>query len=154
MRTDFDFSPYYRDTIGFDRIFDLLDAVASQAGPSAYPPYDIEKLGDDAYRIVMAVAGFDEDDLDIIQKENQLVVSGRAGPGSEAREYLYRGIAGRNFERRFQLADHVVVDAADLADGLLSIALRRELPESLKPRRIEITSTKAPDTAIEGQVAA
>lgn len=140
MRTDFDFSPYYRDTIGFDRIFDLLDAVASQAGPSAYPPYDIEKLGDDAYRIVMAVAGFDEDDLDIIQKENQLVVSGRAGPGSEAREYLYRGIAGRNFERRFQLADHVKVVRASLVNGMLTIDLVRDLPEDKKGRTIPIGS--------------
>src|SRR3569832_158263 len=115
MRTDFDFSPYYRDTVGFDRMFDLLDSVANQTGSSAFPPYDIEKTGDDAYRIVMAVAGFDEAELDITQKETELLVTGKARPGSEAREYLYRGIATRNFERRFQLADHVKVVGARLA---------------------------------------
>jgi molecular chaperone IbpA len=138
MRTDFDFSPYYRDTVGFDRVFDLLDAMASQAGIAGYPNYDIERIGDDAYRIVMAVAGFDEAELNITQKENELLVSGTARPGVEARAYLYRGIAGRNFERRFQLADYVKVLAARLANGMLTIDLVRELPEEKKARAIPI----------------
>jgi len=138
MRSDFDFSPYYRETVGFDRVFDLLDAVARQTGTSGFPPYNIEKTGDDAYRIVMAVAGFGEAELDITQKENELLVSGRARPGSENREYLYRGIAGRDFERRFQLADHVRVVGAGLANGMLTIDLVRDVPEEKKARAIPI----------------
>ncbi len=140
MRTDFDFSPYYRATVGFDRVFDLLDSVASQSGPSGYPPYDIEKTGEDTYRIVMAVAGFTEAELSITQKENELLVSGRAQPQAEEKEYLYRGIAGRDFERRFQLADHVRVMGARLTNGMLSIELKRELPEDKKARAIRIES--------------
>jgi molecular chaperone IbpA len=138
MRTDFDFSPYYRDTVGFDRIFDLLDAVASQSGMSTYPPYDIEKTGEDSYRIVMAVAGFDEAELNVTQKENELLVNGKARPASGAREYLYRGIGGRDFERRFQLADHVKVVGAKLANGMLTIDLVRDLPEEKRARAIPI----------------
>jgi molecular chaperone IbpA len=138
MRTDFDFSPYYRDTVGFDRMFDLLDAMAHQSGPSAFPPYDIEKTGEDAYRIVMAVAGFDEAELDITQKENELLVGGKPRAGAATPEYLYRGIAGRNFERRFQLADHVKVVGARLANGMLTIDLVRDLPEEKKARAIPI----------------
>jgi molecular chaperone IbpA len=138
MRTDFDFSPYYRATIGFDRVFDLLDSVASQAGPSGYPPYDIEKTGEDTYRIVMAVAGFSEAELNITQKENELLISGHAHPSAQEKEYLYRGIAGRDFERRFQLADYVKVTGARLVDGMLSIDLKRELPEEKKARAIRI----------------
>jgi molecular chaperone IbpA len=138
MRTDFDFSPYYRATIGFDRVFDLLDSVASQSGPSGYPPYDIEKTGEDAYRIVMAVAGFGEAELNITQKENELLISGRAHPSEQEKEYLYRGIAVREFERRFQLADYVKVTGAHLSNGLLSIELKRELPEEKKARAIRI----------------
>jgi molecular chaperone IbpA len=140
MRTDFDFSPYYRATIGFDRVFDLLDSVASQTGSSGYPPYNIEKTGEDAYRIVMAVAGFTDAELNITQKENELLISGQAHPSANAKEYLYRGIAGRDFERRFQLADYVKVMGARLADGMLSIDLKRELPEEKKARAIRIES--------------
>lgn len=138
MRTDFDFSPYYRATVGFDRVFDLLDSVAGQAGLSGYPPYDIEKTGEDSYRIVMAVAGFTEAELSITQKENELLVTGRAQPSAEEKEYLYRGIAGRDFERRFQLADYVKVMGARLSAGMLTIELKREVPEEKKPRPIRI----------------
>ena len=150
MRTDFDFSPYYRATVGFDRVFDLLDSVASQTGPSGYPPYDIEKTGDDAYRIVMAVAGFSEAELSLTQKEDELLVSGRAQPTSQEKEYLYRGIAGRDFERRFQLADHVKVTGARLVNGMLSIELKRDVPEEKKPRAIRIEA-EAPQRTITQQ---
>ncbi len=138
MRTDFDFSPYYRATVGFDRVFDLLDSVASQGGVSGYPPYDIEKTGEDAYRIIMAVAGFAEAELNVTQKENELLITGRAQPSALEKEYLYRGIAGRDFERRFQLADYVKVTGARLADGMLSIELKREVPEEKRARAIRI----------------
>jgi molecular chaperone IbpA len=134
MRT-FDYSPFYRATVGFDRMFDLLDNVAANSGSNGYPPYNIEKAGDDAYRIVMAVAGFAESELNVTQKENELLVTGQTAPAAEGEEkqYLYRGIAGRNFERRFQLADHVKVEGAKLANGLLTIELKREIPEEKKP---------------------
>ena len=108
MRT-FDYSPFYRATVGFDRVFYLLDSVAANTNSNGYPPYNIEKAGDDAYRIVMAVAGFADNELNVTQKENELFVSGQAAPAQDEKQYLYRGIAGRNFERRFQLADHVKV---------------------------------------------
>jgi len=145
MRT-FDYSPFYRATVGFDRVFDLLDSVASQSGANGYPPYNIEKAGNDAYRIVMAVAGFGEAELNVTQKENELLVIGKAaenGNGQNDRQYLYRGIAGRNFERRFQLADHVKVVGAKLANGLLTIELQREIPEEKKPRAIAIEAEGA-----------
>lgn len=145
MRTDFDFSPLYRATVGFDRVFDMLDSVASQAGPTGYPPYNIEKTGDDAWRIVMAVAGFTEAELNVTQKEDELLVTGKGQPNRDDRtEYLYRGIGGRDFERRFQLADHVRVTGARLVNGLLSIDLQRELPEEKKPRSIAIATETAP----------
>ncbi len=147
MRTDFDFAPYYRATVGFDRVFDLLDSVVSQTGSgSGYPPYNIEKAGEDAYRIVMAVAGFTEAELSLTQKESELVVSGRTQAPAEEKEYLYRGIAGRDFERRFQLADHVKVTGARLANGLLTIELQREIPEEKKARAIRIEANAAPRT--------
>jgi molecular chaperone IbpA len=146
MRTDFDFSPYYRQTVGFDRIFDLLGAVASQNGTSGYPPYDIEKAGDDTYRIVMAVAGFAEAELNVVQKENELVVTGKAQASAEEKQYLYRGIAGRDFERHFQLADHVKVVGARLANGLLTVELVREVPEEKKPRAIRVETVGARPT--------
>ena len=142
MRTEFDFSPYYRATVGFDRVFDLLDSAANQAA-TGYPPYNIEKAGDDTYRIVMAVAGFTDAELNVTQKENELLISGKTQPAALEREYLYRGIAGRSFERRFNLADYVTVKDASLTDGLLQIELERELPEAMKPRRIEIQTGKA-----------
>ena len=145
MRT-FDYSPFYRATVGFDRVFDLLDTVAGQSNATAngYPPYNIEKAGDNAYRIVMAVAGFAEAELNVTQKENELLVTGQAAAnGQDEKQYLYRGIAGRNFERRFQLADHVKVTGAKLANGLLTIELQREIPEEKKPRAIPVQAGQA-----------
>jgi molecular chaperone IbpA len=136
-----DYSPYYRATVGFDRMFDLLDSVAGQTAGNGYPPYNIEKAGENAYRIVMAVAGFTEAELNVTQKENELLVSGHAAPkGEDETQFLYRGIAGRNFERRFQLADHVKVSGAKLANGLLTIELQREIPEEKKARAIKIAA--------------
>ena len=152
MRT-IDFSPLYRSVVGFDRLAALLDAAA--AGESTgYPPYNIETVGQDAYRIEMAVAGFKPDELTIEVKENVLTVQGRKTANDEARRYLHRGLAERNFERRFQLADYVVVSDADLSDGLLSISLKREVPEAKKARRIEIGSGSSPAPAIEGEAQA
>ena len=143
MRT-FDYSPFHRATVGFDRVFDLLDSVASQGATNGYPPYNIEKAGDNAYRIVMAVAGFAEAELNVTQKENELLVTGQsAETGQDDKQYLYRGIAGRNFERRFQLADHVKVTGAKLANGLLTIELQREIPEEKKPRAIPVQAGQA-----------
>src|SRR5689334_25273230 len=140
----FDYSPFYRATVGFDRVFDLLDNVAGQTA-NGYPPYNIEKAGDNAYRIVMAVAGFAEAELNLTQKENELLVTGQSAPGAdEGKEYLYRGIAGRNFERRFQLADHVKVTSAKLANGLLTIELERVIPEEKKARAIQIEGQAKP----------
>ena len=144
MRT-FDYSPFYRATVGFDRVFDLLDNAAGQNPGNGYPPYNIEKAGDNAYRIVMAVAGFSEAELNLTQKENELLVTGQSAPNAdEGKEYLYRGIAGRNFERRFQLADHVKVAGAKLANGLLTIELVREIPEEKKARAIAIETQVKP----------
>ena len=151
MRT-VDFSPLYRSVVGFDRLAALLDAAASGES-SGYPPYNIETVGKDAYRIEVAVAGFKPEELNLEVKENVLTVQGRKAANDEARRYLHRGLAERNFERRFQLADYVVVTDAKLADGLLSITLKRELPEAMKPRRIEI-NTVADAPAIEGEAKA
>ena len=146
----FDFSPLYRSAIGFDRLPSLLDAAMRTNGTAeGYPPYNIEKTGEDAYRITIAVAGFGPDELDVEARDNVLVVKGKAGADAEGVKYLHRGIAGRAFERRFQLAEHVRVDAADLVNGLLTVDLVRELPEAMKPRRIEIKTG-----AIEHQKAA
>jgi len=142
MRT-IDYSPFYRATVGFDRVFDLLDTAASQSGANGYPPYNIEKSGDNAYKIVMAVAGFAEAELNVTQKENELLVTGQAQNSQDEKQYLYRGIAGRNFDRRFQLADHVKVVGAKLANGLLTIELQREIPEEKKPRAIPVTAGQA-----------
>jgi len=152
MRT-IDLSPLYRSVVGFDRLAELLDSASTEAA-TGYPPYNIERTGENSYRIEIAVAGFKSEDLMIEVKENLLTVQGRKSEGDENRRYLHRGLAERNFERRFQLADYVIVTDADLADGLLSISLKRELPEALKPRRIEVTSAKTGaahnDTLIEG----
>ena len=136
MRT-LDFSPLYRSVVGFDRLADLLDSAAAETA-TGYPPYNIERTGDNAYRIEIAVAGFKPDELSIDLKEAVLTVQGRKGANDAERRFVHRGLAERNFERRFQLAEYVVVTDATLADGLLSISLKRELPEALKPRRIEI----------------
>ena len=152
MRT-IDFSPLYRSAVGFDRLASLLDAAASADSASGYPPYNIETTGDNAYRIEIAVAGFRPEDLTIEVKENVLTVEGRKAANDESRRFLHRGLAERNFERRFQLADHVVVVDAQLTDGLLAISLKRELPEQLKPRRIEIKTAGQPEL-IEAEQAA
>ena len=149
----FDFAPLYRSVVGFDRLASLLESATTEAAPAGYPPYNIERTAEDAYRIEIAVAGFKPEELNIEVKENLLTVQGRKAANDEARRYLHRGLAERNFERRFQLADYVVVTAADLSDGLLSISLQRELPESLKPRRIEIGLGKS-EQLIEGEKAA
>ncbi|WP_170601002.1 Hsp20 family protein [Ruegeria arenilitoris] len=140
----FDFAPLHRATVGFDQIADIMDRVmTSDVSQPSYPPYNIEKTDADAYRISIAVAGFAEDDLTIEVKENALVVAGKKAAEDTKRTYLHRGIATRAFERRFALADHVRVTGASLENGMLHIDLKREVPEALKPRRIEITSTKA-----------
>jgi molecular chaperone IbpA len=138
--TNFDLSPLYRTAIGFDRLADML-SNASRIDGNSYPPYNIEARGEDQYRITMAVAGFSEEELDIVSEQNTLTVSGgksSSGSDDSGREFLYRGIATRSFERRFQLADHVRVESASLENGLLHIDLTRELPERMKPRRIAI----------------
>lgn len=149
----FDFSPLYRSTVGFDRVFTMLDSLA-QPEQQTYPPYNIEKTGDNAYRISMAVAGFDEAELSIELNQHLLTVKGdKADEKNENGDVLYRGIAKRAFERRFQLADHVEVRAAHLKNGLLHIDLVREIPEAMKPRKIEIAATKSEaPKAIEAQV--
>lgn len=136
--TTFDFAPLFRTAIGFDRLARLMDTAASAPEAPSYPPYNIEKTGDDTYRLTMAVAGFRPEDLDVTVKENTLVISGRVGNENQRGEVLYRGIAGRAFERRFVLADHILVEGADLQDGLLHVGLKRVVPEALKPRRIAI----------------
>ena len=146
-----DYSPLYRTAVGFDRLFALLENAASQEGVTGYPPYNIERTDENAYRIELAVAGFRQEDLNIEVKESVLTVQGRkAANEGEQRRFLHRGLAERSFERRFQLADHVIVEGANLADGLLSISLRRELPEQLKPRTIDI-GTESSRPAIEGK---
>jgi molecular chaperone IbpA len=135
--TGLDFAPLFRTAIGFDRLARLADTAASTAEAS-YPPYNIEKTGDDSYRLTMAVAGFGPDDIELVVKDNTLFVSGRVTSEGDKAEMLYRGIAGRAFERRFVLADHIVVDGADLRNGLLFVGLKRVVPEALKPRRITI----------------
>ena len=141
----FDFSPLFRSTIGFDHLMRLADtATRLDGGASAYPPYNIESTGENAYRLTMAVAGFAADELDITVKENALLISGKSKKDEDAKEYLYRGIARRAFERRFQLADHIKVAGASLDNGLLHVDLARELPEAMKPRKIAIGQGSAP----------
>jgi molecular chaperone IbpA len=137
----FDLTPLYRATVGFDQIADLMDrALASDVGQNTYPPYNIEKTADDAWRISIAVAGFSDEELAIEVKDRSLLVTGRKAADETERNYLHRGIATRAFERRFHLADHVRVTGASHENGMLNIDLVREVPEALKPRRIEITS--------------
>ncbi len=153
MRT-IDLTPMYRSVVGFDRLAALLDSASTEAA-TGYPPYNIERTGENDYRIEIAVAGFKTEDLAIEVKENLLTVQGRKVANDEAKRYLHRGLAERNFERKFQLADYVVVSEAALADGLLSITLTRELPEALKPRQVAITTgAPAQGDLIEGSKAA
>lgn len=137
MRTNFDFSPYRRSTVGFDRLFELLENGSSLGPADNYPPFDVEHDGGDHYRITLAVAGFRQDEIDITAKQNLLVVSGRKAEQDD-RKYVHHGIASRSFERRFALGDYVQVRGAELKDGLLAIELVREIPEAMKPRKIEI----------------
>jgi molecular chaperone IbpA len=151
MRT-FDFAPLHRATVGFDQIADLMDRVmSSDVSQPSYPPYNIEKTDADSYRISIAVAGFSEADLSVEVKEGALVVSARKADTDEERTFLHRGIATRAFERRFTLADHVRVKGASHADGMLHIDLQREVPEALKPRRIEIASAAPQRAALDAQ---
>jgi len=140
MRSAFDFAPYRRSTVGFDRLFDMLENSSFGATQENYPPFDLIKQGDNEYRIQLAVAGFQPDEIDITAQQNVLVVSGRKGEDGEegGNDFIYRGIANRSFERRFALADHIQVKAADLKDGLLAIDLVREIPEAMKPRKIAV----------------
>ncbi|MGB0497548.1 MAG: Hsp20 family protein [Rubricella sp.] len=148
MRT-YDFSPLYRSTVGFDRLVQLLDSVSGTDNGAGYPPYNIEKTDDDAYRITVAVAGFAEEELTIEAKDHQLVISGRKAAEEGERTFLHRGIATRAFEKRFQLADHVRAVGAVAENGLLHVDLVREVPEALKPRRIAITSAKSEGDVID-----
>jgi len=142
MRTNFDFTPFRRSTVGFDRLFDLLENGTGWQGADNYPPFDLERIGDDSYRITLAVAGFGQDEIDITAQQNLLIVTGRK-TGEDQGRYIHRGIATRAFERRFGLADYVQVKKAELRDGMLSIELVREIPEEMKPRRIEIGGGQA-----------
>jgi molecular chaperone IbpA len=146
----YDFAPLFRTAIGFDRLARLVDTAAEAAATPSYPPYNIERTAEDSYRLTMAVAGFGQDDIEIVVKDNTLVVTGKVAEAAPKADLLYRGIAGRAFERRFVLADHIVVDGADLKNGLLQLGLKRVVPEALKPRRIQIgsgTPAIANDTA-------
>lgn len=146
MRTNLDFSPLFRSSIGFDRMLNALDAASRIETIDNWPPYDIVRTADDDYRVSMAVAGFSQDELAITQEQNMLLVSGQRSNADEG-EYLHRGIADRGFQRRFELADHVKVVGANLVNGLLTIDLKREVPEEMKPRRIEIAAeTALPNT--------
>ncbi|NVK01839.1 MAG: Hsp20 family protein [Oceanospirillaceae bacterium] len=135
---NFDLSPLYRSAIGFDRLANMLDAASRNEQQPSYPPYNIELTGENAYRISMAVAGFSQEELEILSESGNLVIRGQKAEEQVERQYLYQGIAARNFERRFQLADHVRVESATMADGLLHVDLVREIPEAMKARRIEI----------------
>jgi len=154
MRT-FDFSPLYRSTVGFDSVTRLLEsALRADEGQSSYPPYNIEKTGENAYRITMAVAGFGENDITITAQDNSLVVTGKIAKTEEEKKFLHRGIAGRAFERRFELAEHIRVSGASLVNGLLHVDLVKEVPEAKKPRTVKI-ETVAPKSAtvLENQAA-
>jgi molecular chaperone IbpA len=144
--TTLDFSPLFRSTVGFDRLSRLMDTALRNDEAGGYPPYNIEALGENAYRVTLAVAGFSPEDLTITSQENTLVVSGKQKNADESTQYLHRGIAGRAFERRFQLADYIKVTGAQLVNGLLNIELAREVPEAMKPRTIKI------ETAGNGKV--
>jgi molecular chaperone IbpA len=143
MRGSFDFAPFRRSAVGFDRLFEMLESSAAAGAGENYPPFDLIREGEHEYRIEIAVAGFRREEIEITSHQNVLIIRGRKGDGDGA-DYIHRGIATRSFERRFALADHVQVSGADLADGMLAITLRREIPEAMKPRRIEIGGTVQP----------
>jgi molecular chaperone IbpA len=152
MRSAFDFAPFRRSTVGFDRLFDMLENSSLGQAQENYPPFDLIKLGDNVYRIELAVAGFKPDELDITAQQNVLIVTGRKKDESEEKgnNYVYRGIATRSFERRFALADHIQVRGADMKDGLLSIELVREIPEAMKPKKINIGESQREDRSAIG----
>ena len=150
MRSNFDLSPYRRSTVGFDRLFDFLESAGRSEPADNYPPYDIEKLGDDSYRITLAVAGFKREEIEIVAHQNVLTITGlRPEDRNKDGNYIHMGIATRAFERRFELADFVRVEGADMQDGLLSIELVREIPEAMKPRKIDINAGRS--RTIEGK---
>ena len=152
MRTNFDFAPYRRSTVGFDRLFDLLESSARVDASEGFPPFDIERESEDSYRITLAVAGFRPDEIEIVAHNNQLTVSGRKAEEKDEGRYLHRGIATRAFERRFQLADFVQVQNAEFDNGLLRIVLKREVPEAMKPRRIAIGQTPGTTTVANDRI--
>ncbi len=148
---NFDLSPYRRSMVGFDRLFDLLENNARSGSTDNYPPFDLERIADDRYRITLAVAGFKPGEIDITAQQNLLLVTGKKDAISQDRSaYLHVGIANRSFERRFELADFVRVESADLADGLLTIDLVREIPEAMKPQKIAIGGTRQPSASNDG----
>ena len=151
MRTAFDFAPFRRSSVGFDRLFDMLENSSFGQGQENYPPFDLIKLGDNDYRIELAVAGFKPDEVDITAHQNVLIVSGRKNDEADSKgsDYIYRGIATRSFERRFALADHIQVKGADMKDGLLAIELEREIPEAMKPKKINIGGSAPKHDQIE-----
>jgi molecular chaperone IbpA len=152
MRSAFDFAPFRRSTVGFDRLFDMLENSTLGQPQENYPPFDLIKEGENEYRIELAVAGFKSEELDITAQQNVLVVSGRKKDESDEKgsDYIYRGIATRSFERRFALADHIQVRGADMRDGLLSIELVREIPEAMKPKKIDIGGSKRSERSAIG----
>ena len=154
MRSTFDFAPYRRSTVGFDRLFDMLENSSFGNGGENYPPFDLIKTGENDYRIELAVAGFKPDEIDITAQQNVLIVSGSKKEeqgDTKSGEYIYRGIANRSFERRFALADHIQVTGADLKDGMLQIELVREIPEAMKPRKISVGGTQPQHDQIEAK---
>jgi molecular chaperone IbpA len=152
MRSAFDFAPFRRSTVGFDRLFDMLENNSFGQAQENYPPFDLIKVGENEYRIELAVAGFKPDELDITAQQNVLIVSGRKKDETEEKQsdYIYRGIANRSFERRFALADHIQVKGADVKDGLLAIDLVREIPEAMKPKKINIGGSERSERSAIG----
>ena len=148
MRSAFDFAPYRRSTIGFDRLFDLLESSSLGQGSENYPPFDLIKVDENHYRINLAVAGFSRDEIDITAQQNQLIVSGKRND-VDGIDYIHRGIANRQFERKFGLADFIKVAEADLKDGLLSVELIREIPEAMRPRKVAIGASQPKQPAID-----
>ncbi len=153
MRSAFDFTPFRRSAVGFDRLFDMLESSAAGANGENYPPFDLIKVDDNRYRIEIAVAGFRPDEIEITSHQNVLIIRGQKGEDNGS-NYVHRGIATRSFERRFALADHIQVTGADLSDGMLKLDLVREIPEAMKPRKIEIGGTaQQKPRVIEGSTA-
>lgn len=149
MRSNFDFTPYRRSTVGFDRLFDLLESSMRSDMTDGYPPFDIERQENDSYRITLAAAGFRADEIEVVAQQNQLTITGKRAEDKDQGQYLHRGIAARSFERRFQLADFVEVRSASFDNGLLRIDLQRVVPEAMKPRKIEIGGSNSVQSQIE-----